>query len=96
MREHHLLAPHRRGCYPGPQVHEGTIITPRVNQMWGTDMTTAFTTEDGQAAVFFAVDHCSMECVGIHAAKRGTRFEALEPLRQGIKEYFGAFAPLAA
>jgi hypothetical protein len=40
---------------------------------------------------FFAVDHCSMECVGIHVAKRGIRFEALEPIRQGMREYFGAF-----
>jgi len=32
-----------------------------------------------------------MECVGIHTAKRGTRFEALEPIRQGVRECFGAF-----
>lgn len=96
MREYQLLAPHRRGCSPGPRVHDGTITTTRVNDMWGTDMTAAFTTEEGQAAIFFAVDHCSMECVGIHAAKRGTRFEALEPLKQWVREYFGAFAPQAA
>ena len=35
-------------------------------------------------------------CVYIHAAKRGTKFEALEPLRQGIRDYFGGFAPRAA
>jgi len=58
--------------------------------MWGTDMTSTITTTEGQAAVFFAVDHCSMECVGIHTAKRGTRFEALEPIRQGVRECFGA------
>ena len=27
----------------------------------------------------------------IHAAKRGTRFEALEPIRQGVRHSFGAF-----
>jgi hypothetical protein len=47
--------------------------------MWGTDMTTTYTHEDGQVAIFIAVDHCSAACVGIHAAKQGTRFEALEP-----------------
>src|SRR4051812_47052410 len=47
---------------------------------WGTDLTTTITGE-GQAAVFVAVDHCSAECVGIHAAPRATRFEALEPIR---------------
>ena len=36
-----------------------------------------------------AVDHCTAECIGLHAAKRGTRFEALEPIRQGIRERFG-------
>ena len=60
--------------------------------MWGTDMTATFTTEHGQVAVFVAVDHRSAECTGIHAALRGTRFEALEPIRQGVVERFGAVA----
>ena len=59
--------------------------------MWGTDLTTTFTGE-GQAAVFIAVDHCSAECVGIHAHARATRFEALELIRQGVRRYFGGFA----
>ena len=33
----------------------------------------------------------SQECVGIHAARPGTRFEALEPLRQGLREHFGGY-----
>ena len=52
---------------------------------------TAWTTE-GPAAVFVAVDHHSAECVGLHASRQGTRFEALEPLRQGVREHFGGFA----
>ena len=59
--------------------------------MWGTDMTATYTREDGQVAIFIAVDHYSAECVGIHAAKQGTRFEALEPIRQGVRTSFGAF-----
>jgi len=43
-------------------------------------------------AVFIAVDHHNAECVGIHAARHGTRFEALEPLRQGMRQHLGAFA----
>ena len=46
----------------------------------------------GQASIFVTVDHGSTECVGIHAARRATRFEALEPLRQGMRAGFGAFA----
>jgi transposase InsO family protein len=59
--------------------------------MWGTDMTATVTTEEGQVCVFVAVDHCTSECIGIHAAKSGNRFEALEPLRQGVRERFGGF-----
>jgi len=89
MREHDLLAPGRVGRPRGPRNHDGTIIPDDVNTMWGTDMTTTWTRE-GQVAVFIAVDHNNAECVGIHAARRGTRFEALEPLRQGVRRHFGA------
>jgi len=58
--------------------------------MWGTDLTTTWTAE-GQVAVFIAIDHCSAECVGIHAARRATRFEALEPIRQSVRQRFGGF-----
>ena len=57
--------------------------------MWGTDMTTTVTVGEGTACVFVAVDHCTTECIGLHAAKRGNRFEALEPIRQGVRERFG-------
>jgi transposase InsO family protein len=91
MREHGLLAPSRTGSPRGPRGHDGTIIPEAVDTMWGTDLTTTWTGE-GQVAVFVAVDHCSAGCVGIHAARRATRFEALEPLRQGVGRHFGAFA----
>ena len=91
MRENNLLAPSRVGARRGPRTHEGTIIPETVDTMWGTDLTTTLTGE-GQVAVFVAVDHCSAECVGIHAARRATRFEALEPIRQGVRRYFGGFA----
>ena len=42
--------------------------------------------------MFVAIDHCSAECVGIHAARRATRFEALEPIRQGVRRHFDGFA----
>ena len=53
---------------------------------------TSVATGQGQAAVFIAIDHCSAECVGIHASASATRFEALEPIRQGVRASFGAFA----
>jgi len=91
MRDNDLLAPSRVGSPRGPRSHDGTIIPEAVDMMWGTDLTTTITGE-GQAAVFIAIDHCSAECVGIHAALRATRFEALEPIRQGVRQHFGGFA----
>jgi putative transposase len=91
MREANLLSPTRMTRVLGPRNHDGTIITEQPDQMWGTDATSVFTVEDGQATVFIAVDHCTAEGVGIHAAKEGNRFEALEPIRQGIKDRFGGY-----
>jgi len=95
MRQNNLLAPTRAGSPRGPRNHDGTIIPDTVDAMWGTDLTTTITGE-GQAAVFIAVDHCSAECVGIHAHARATRFQALEPIRQGVRQHFGGFAPAIA
>lgn len=89
MREAELLAPARQ---PEPVVehpHDGTIVTDRPNVMWGTDATAAVTLLDGAATIFAAIDHCTAECVGIHAAHHGDRFEALEPVRQGVRDHFG-------
>ena len=91
MRERGLLAQQRAGRAHGPKAHDGTITTERVDLMWGTDLTSVLTGE-GQTAVFVAVDHCSAECVGIHASRSADRFEALEPVRQAVREHFGAFA----
>ena len=96
MREHHLQAPHRVGQAHGPKAHDSTITTETPDVMWGTDMTTTVTGGEGTAGVFVAVDHCTTECIGLHAAKRGTRFEALEPIRQGVRERFGGIGDGAA
>jgi putative transposase len=90
-REQGLQAPGRVGRPHGPKAHDGTIRTERVDEMWGTDLASTMTGE-GQASIFVTVDHASTECVGIHAARRATRFEALEPLRQSVRTCFGAFA----
>ena len=89
MRQHGLLAPHRVGR-PERRAHDGTITTAAVDVMWGTDMTETVTLREGRARVFVAVDHCSGECVGSHAARSGNRFEALEPVRQGVLRHFGS------
>jgi putative transposase len=96
MRAAELLAPARQ---PEPVVtrpHDGTIVTEQPNLMWGTDATAAITLVDGSATIFAAIDHCTAECVGIHAARHGDRFEALEPVRQGVRDHFGGLAPAVA
>jgi transposase InsO family protein len=90
MREANLLAPTRAGQAHGPKAHDGAIITARPDQRWGTDGTSTLT-DEGNATIFIVVDHCTSECLGIHAARRGTRFEALEPLRQAVRTSFGEY-----
>jgi len=92
MREHGLQAPHRAGIERGPRVHDGSIIPKAPNRMWGTDATQVPTRLEGMATVFVAVDHFVGDLIGIHAARPGTRFEALEPVYQGIREIFGPLA----
>ena len=82
MRENGLLAPHRVGRTKA-KPHDGTIITDKVNEMWGTDMTQTITIREGRANVFVAVEHANSEVIGIHASRSANRFEALEPVRQG-------------
>lgn len=95
MGEHGLLAPHR-AVSASAKTHDGTIVTDRVNEMWGTDMTQTVTIDEGKAYVFVAVEHTNSEVVGIHATRSANRFEALEPVRQGVKRCFGAIAPQIA
>src|SRR6187431_2531070 len=91
MRGHGLLAHQRAGRPHGSRAHDGRITTERVDVMWGTDLTSVMTGE-GQAAVFITVDHCSTECVGIHASRSADRFQALEPVKQAVRQCHGGFA----
>ena len=95
MRENGLLSP-ARSVYHKPKVHDGTIIQEKPNMMWGTDMTLTVTTGEGNACVFAVVDHCTWECLGIHASKSGSRYEALEPIKQAVKERYGVYGKCVA
>jgi transposase InsO family protein len=91
MRENDLSAPHRPPRAP-EKTHDKTITTERVDTTWGTDMTETVLTTGQKVRIFAAVDHCNSECVGIHAALHGTRWEALEPVRQAVSRCFGPAA----
>ena len=89
MRTHGLLSPHR-GRPGTTKVHDGTIVTPAPNVMWGTDGVRVFTVNEGWVWVFAAVEHWNAECVGWHVCKVGSRFAALEPIAQGIRRLYGS------
>ena len=91
MREHSLLSPHRQ-ARGEPNLHDARITTDRPNEMWGTDGVRIATVDDGMVWIFPAVDHCDGMCTGIHAAKTGDRFAALEPISQGLLGVFGSVA----
>jgi transposase InsO family protein len=88
MRENALLSPHRvpQGK---PSLHDGSLQTEAPNLMWGTDGIRIETVEEGWVWVFSAVDHCDACCVGIHTAKIGNRFAAMQPIAQGLQDEFG-------
>ena len=91
MRAAGLLSPHR-GRQAAPKRHAGTIVTAAPDIMWGTDGVRVFTVEDGWVWTFAAVDHWSAECVGWHVCKVGSRFAALEPVAQGLRQHYGSVA----
>ena len=97
MRENGLLAPVRRGKYPrGDRSHSGRITTDVPNELWGTDATRFHTKDDGWVWFFGAIDHCVTDVVGWHVAKKGDRWAALEPIRQGVRAHMDGFAPRIA
>ena len=96
MREHGLLAPVRQGHPRGDRSHSGRITTDAPNELWGTDATRFYTKEDGWCWFFGAVDHCVTDVVGWHVAKKGDRWAALEPIRQGVRDHMNGYAPRIA
>jgi len=91
MCEHGLSAPNRPPQRPAND-HDGKITTERVDQTWGTDMAQTMLACGARVHVFAAVDHCNSECIGLHAAVGANRWEALEPVRQGVSQLFGPAA----
>lgn len=89
MRENGLLVPARRQHERGDHTHSGTITTEKPDELWGTDATRFWTEEEGWIWFFGAIDHCTGEIVGHHLAKKGDRWAALEPVRQGVRKHFG-------
>ena len=89
MRENDLLSPYRQRK-ADPNEHDRTIITDAPNEMWGTDGTQVMTVDDGHVWVFSSVEHWNGECVGMYVCKSGTRFNAVQPVLEGVQSIFGS------
>lgn len=89
MRQAGLLAPTLAGPPNGDKAHAGAIVTSRPNQMWGPDATRVASQDDGWGCLFVALDHYCGDVVGLNLAKKGDRFQALEPIRQGLRKFYG-------
>ena len=92
MRQAGLLTPQRARGRRRPRAHDGSIIPPGPNQLWGTDATMAYTLSDGWVWAFCCVDHHSAEAWA-SVAPRGDRFAALEPIYDACLERFGHLGP---
>ena len=87
MRTAGLLAPQRARGRRKPRPHDGTIIPPAPNMLWGTDATMAYTVRDGWVWAFVAIDHHTDEAWA-SVARRGDRFAALEPIYSAVRDRF--------
>ncbi|MGH2488551.1 MAG: transposase [Candidatus Limnocylindria bacterium] len=92
MRQAGLLAPQRARGRRRQRAHDGTIVPPAPNVLWGTDATMAYTSRDGWVWCFVAVDHYSAEAWA-SVAPRGDRFAALEPIYEAVRQRFGELLP---
>lgn len=61
MRAHDLLAPQRTRGRRKPRPHDGTIVPDAPDVMSGTDITMAYTTEDGRVWLFATIDRRSVD-----------------------------------
>ena len=89
MRLNNLLSPYRVKK-SSPNIHDRKIMTDEPNVMWGTDGTRVSTVDDGNVWVFSAVEHWNSECVGIYVCKYGYRFNAIQPILEGVKQLYGS------
>ncbi len=68
-----------------PRKRTNRIITDAPNIVWGTDMTAIMLASGKFAYVFVAVDHCTGECLGIHASMVYSVEDSLVPIKQAVR-----------
>lgn len=89
MRENNLLSPFRIKKSVEKREHKGKIKTREFNQMWATDGKKFWVDSVGWCWFFGVIEHCNNEILSWHIAKKGSRFAALEPVKEAIRAQFG-------
>lgn len=89
MKENNLLVT-SRPTTAKKTAHDGNIKTYKANQMWATDGKKFYVQEYGWCWFFGVIDHFNDEIISWHAAKKGDRFAAMEPVRNAVKTVFGS------
>jgi len=89
MRAAGLLSPQRTSR--DKRQHTGSIIPEMINRLWGADATTLSTATGERLWLFAVIDHYSDEVLGWHIVPvgHGTRWAALEPIKQAVRKIFG-------
>lgn len=89
MRDNNLLSPFRVKKSVEKKEHNGKITTASFNQMWATDGKKFWVDGTGWCWFFGVIEHCNDEILAWHIAKKGSRFAALEPIKEAIRKQFG-------
>lgn len=79
VAENCLQATHGRRRHPG-RSYDGTIVTDRVDAVWGTDMTETMTGE-GRVYLFVVFSRCSAEVLGFRIDRCPNRWAVMKPVR---------------
>lgn len=91
MRENGLLSPYRHEkAAVKVRKHEGTIVQGKPDLLWGTDGKKFYVEEEGWCWFFGVLDHFNSELIAWHTCKKGTRHEAMEPVREAVRRRFGS------
>ncbi len=95
MRENTLLSP-RRTRREDEDSDQRQITTTTPNVMWAIDATQVTTVQHGKVWIFGIAEHWNAEFLGWRVTKRGTRFEATQPLALAVRQQSGHISAGAA
>jgi putative transposase len=88
MCEHQLLCKQENRPHPVRYEHNGTIVTSKPNEVWGMDFK-EFRTSIGKVYFFDITDHYNSEIKGCHVSQRATAKDAMEAIRNAVRNEFG-------